>query len=400
MRCLAVQYLDSVPNVASIPAPEIGQRLRHTFERLPLSYVLLGWNLPDSHVQVCADECARANAQLYRWQPLLSGDGVFTPRPEWHTIGLDGKPVGGFQEIAEFTFMCPNRPAAQEAVQAYIQSLLADNRYHGLFLDRIRFPSPTLDPAADLGCFCEDCHAAAAAEGLDLETVRQAILRLVNDEEDRYQLVKVLLDPAYHAADSVDLDLLHRFLRFRCRSVTRFVGAVCQQIRAEGRSVGLDCFSPAVAHMVGQSLGDLNSHADWIKIMSYGHAFGPAILPFELFGLADWLVSTGMTEARAMLCLSAATHLPLPQTRRELRQTGLPPQALKSEVVRGRELGIGTLLAGIELVEMPGISELNPPQIAADLTAFREGGADGLVLSWDMWSIPLERLEIVRQVWA
>ena len=59
-----------------------------------------------------------------------------------------------------------------------------------------------------------------------------------------------------------------------------------------------------------------------------------------------------------------------------------------------------TLLAGIELVEIPGISELTSPQIRADLMALKEAGADGLSISWDLWHIPDKRLEIVRDIWG
>ncbi len=62
--------------------------------------------------------------------------------------------------------------------------------------------------------------------------------------------------------------------------------------------------------------------------------------------------------------------------------------------------GRSRLLAGIELVEIPGISELEPAQIEADLRAIQAAGADGLSLSWDLWQMPLERLELVRSVWC
>jgi hypothetical protein len=62
-------------------------------------------------------------------------------------------------------------------------------------------------------------------------------------------------------------------------------------------------------------------------------------------------------------------------------------------------MGVRTLLAGIELVELAGVTSLNAEQIAADLRAFQEAGADGLALSWDLWHIPPERLELVRTVW-
>jgi hypothetical protein len=163
--------------------------------------------------------------------------------------------------------------------------------------------------------------------------------------------------------------------------------------------VGLDCFSPALTCMVGQDLGELDSCCDWIKVMSYGHAFGPAGLPFELLDLASWLVGRRVVGGReALERLSVAAHLPLPSTQLALRRDGLLPEALGAEVERGRSMGVRNLLAGIELVELAGITSLNAEQIAADLRAFQEAGADGLALSWDLWHMSLQRLELVRSV--
>jgi hypothetical protein len=94
------------------------------------------------------------------------------------------------------------------------------------------------------------------------------------------------------------------------------------------------------------------------------------------------------------------THLSLPPTRAALRQRGLAPEALAVETRRGRATGVSPLFAGVELVEIEGVAQLDRQQIVADLRALREAGADGLVLSWDLWHMPLERLDLVRAVWG
>ena len=153
--------------------------------------------------------------------------------------------------------------------------------------------------------------------------------------------------------------------------------------------------------MVGQDLGALAGRCDWIKVMTYGHAFGPAGLPFELADLVDWLIATwGGGETGALEWLSRAMRLPIPQTQAALRQRGLAPEALAAEVRRGRTAGVNPLFAAIELVEIEGVAQLDREQIMADLRAFRRAGADGLVLSWDLWHIPPERLDLVREAWG
>jgi len=401
MKAFAVQYLEDGPGVAGIDSRDARARLRAALERLPISHVLLGWNLPPALVEACRQETARAGAQLFRWHPLLTGDGTFVPRPEWQTVGLDGEPVPGFRVLPEFTFVCPNRPAVREAVRHHLHDAVQRGGYDGVFLDRVRYPSPAADPARLLACFCDDCRRVATAEGLDLEAVRQRIRALLAEPERAPGFIQALLGVPSPDSPDPELAPLREFLDFRARSVTRFVEAVAGQVRAEGLAMGLDCFSPTLAHMVGQDLGALAGHCQWIKVMTYGHAFGPAGLPFELADLVDWLIATwGGGETGALEWLSRAMRLPIPQTQAALRQRGLAPEALAAEVRRGRAAGVSPLLAGIELVEIEGVAQLDREQILADLRAFRRAGADGLVLSWDLWYIPLERLDLVREVWG
>ncbi len=399
MRLLAIQYLEDGPKIVRLSAQDAQTRLREALARVPLNMVLLGWNLPDALVDACATECQGAGAELYRWHPLLTGDGTFEPMPAWRTVDLNGAPIPGFQDMPEFTFVCPNRAPAREAVFSHLRDVLQDTRYQGVFLDRMRYPSPAADPESALGCFCEDCHRAAANEGLDLQAVRASVQQLLAAPERSSQLVRTLLLHPAHASDPA-LNNLAALLDFRSRSVSRFICEVASLAHSMGKRVGVDCFSPALTRLVGQDLGAVSACAAWTKIMSYGHTLGPAGLPFELLALANWLVERrGVGEKEALAQLSDATRLPLPPGREALQEQGLSPYALRLEAQRARAQGVSTLLAGIELVEMEGVTRLDHAQIVADLAAFRQAGVDGLVISWDLWEIPLERLDLVRAIW-
>jgi hypothetical protein len=215
--------------------------------------------------------------------------------------------------------------------------------------------------------------------------------------------VRSLLSPQTGEGEEEEegLGVLSDFMLFRYRSISRLVQELSVEARALGLGVGLDCFSPALAPMVGQDLSTLGSSGDWVKIMSYGHTLGPAGLPYELLALGEWLASpAGIDEAGALACLEGATGLALPSSFQHLRRPGLSSSALAAEVRRARSLGVRTLLAGMELVELEGVTCLESAQIQADLAAFQEAGADGLALSWDLWHISLERLELVGRMWG
>jgi hypothetical protein len=51
------------------------------------------------------------------------------------------------------------------------------NRYpfDGVFLDKIRFPSPANGLNEVLSCFCDHCRRAAAADGLHLASVARSL---------------------------------------------------------------------------------------------------------------------------------------------------------------------------------------------------------------------------------
>jgi hypothetical protein len=393
MTAIAVQYMETYDPELHTPGAVV-QCLQAAFDRLPIGMVLLGWNTPRPLADLCAAVAARHKARLFLWHPLLSGDGVFFPRPEWRPIDLDGESLSGFQGQPEFTFVCPNHPAARQAALEHLSVVLRDSPFQGVFLDRIRYPSPASDPHELLACFCQACRQAASQEGLDLEAVRLFLTNRLSQPEGGRALVESLLTPRHARSEA---DLLEDFLDFRQRSINRIVQEAADRVTAQGMAVGLDCFSPRLTRMVGQDLTTLNATCEWIKIMTYTHTLGPAGLPFELLGLAGWLTRHDhLSPIRAMRCLAEASGLPLPASLSGLRTQGLAPEAILAEVQLGRSLHVSRLWMGAALVDLPGINAVSGDQYAADLAACREAAPDGLVLSWDLWHISPERLEQVR----
>ena len=395
---IAIQYLEPGPGITTINPAEARRKLRLAFERLPITAVLLGWRLPPDLLEACAEETQRHRAHLYLWQPVFAGDGVLLPEPGWQVTGLNDNRLAGFRGMPEFTFFCPNKPAARQAVLSHIETVLQTGAYQGIFLDRIRFPSPAADPTQLLACFCPDCRTAAAQQGLDLDEVKQLIRALIVQPGGGACLLRHILADAGSALDAGfnDLALLDRFMQFRKHSVARLVEAAARLVRGHALLVGLDCFSPCLSGLVGQDLAELSACCDWIKVMSYAHTFAPAGLPFELLALTTWLEKQdGLDEQTALRVVAQTTNLPLPASRESLHRNGLSSQALGVEIRRARTLGVNRLLAGIELVDLPGVTRLNSAQIRSDLAEFQAAGVDGLVLSWDLWHIPLKRLDLI-----
>lgn len=391
---IAVQYLETIDPREHTPEA-VRERLQAACDLLPVSMVLLGWKAPRRLVDVCAQITARHGARLFLWHPLLCEDSADFPLPDRRTMGLSGESLPGYRDQPEFTFICPNQPAAREAALEHLEGSLRGSPFQGVFLDRIRFPSPAAARPEHLACFCSHCHAAASREDLDLDAIQSTLAGSLAQPEAGQAFVASLFNchPGRLSAGALDA-----FLDFRQRSITRLVLEASGVATSLGMAVGLDCFSPCLTRMVGQDLAELNRSCEWIKIMTYTHTLAPAGLPFELLGLADWLVShSRMTPRQALLCLADASGLPLPGNLSEIRADGLPAEAITAEIRLGRSLGVERLFAGAALVDLPGVNSASAGQHAADLTACRSAGADGWVLSWDLWHISPARLEQVAR---
>src|SRR5208282_1044735 len=76
---------------------------------------------------------------------------------------------GGVEET--FRFVCPNNPSAREKTIRRLRELLARYDFAGVFLDKIRLPSPANGVDEMLSCFCDHCRDAAEHVDLDLDSV-------------------------------------------------------------------------------------------------------------------------------------------------------------------------------------------------------------------------------------
>lgn len=380
MKTIAAQYLEYAHKDAT-PA-QVCERLRQAFELLPLSMIILGWDLPQRLEEAVAEETAHHKATLYRWHPLLASDAGFALPVEWQAINLHGEPIPGFRGLPEFTFICPNRTDVQEWIAERIEVAAQRGIYRGLFFDRMRFPSPAENLERHLACFCKYCRWIASDSGLDLEAARHRIEWYLSDRDRARVLTSALFRP-------VDDPLLASFFEFRSNSVTRAVQSASKLTRSYGLGVGLDCFSPTLTRMVGQDLSALDKSCDWIKLMTYPRVLGPAGLPFELNALTGWLIdSYDFKDAEASEMVAGASGLPL-------SGDGIDSSALAHEIQRGRNAGITNLIAGIALVEVEGIHHLSLEQVEADLAVCHSLEVEGLVLSWDLWHIPRQYISAV-----
>jgi hypothetical protein len=185
-----------------------------------------------------------------------------------------------------------------------LHQLLARYDFAGVFLDKIRFPSPANGVDEMLSCFCDHCRLAAKAVDLDLDSVATALANRAIDPTASLAEGSDAGASAWLEALVSGSDGLSRFLRFRAESVACLVAELAEEARRLGRKVSLDLFSPCLAPLVGQSYRRLKRHCDWTKSMTYRLALGPAGLRLEIpaliQGVARWpLAVSGRTPSIA-----------------------------------------------------------------------------------------------------
>jgi hypothetical protein len=384
---ISVQFLENAPIQAT--PQTVRARLRQACNILPIESILLGWNLPPALEEAVAAEASQQGVALYRWHPLLASDSRIALPAAWQTIGSQNQAIPGFRGLPEFTFFCPNHPAASEWRTERIDQALQRGIYQGIFFDRMRWPSPAENLGNYFGCFCPHCQRRAAQYNLDLEPVRHFVNKLLANENGAQQLIQALFQPENEE------NPLEQFIQFRSACISQTVATCAQQAKTGNLAVGLDCFSPSLMRMVGQDLKSLSQVCDWVKLMIYPHTHGPAGLPYELHALANWLATNyGIPKTDGLQFVRQASQIDISA------EQDCPAETIQHEIDLAKTTSKAPLFAGLALVQMETVHGATDVQIQEDLFSCQASQPAGLTLSWDLWLISPQRLNLIAQTFV
>jgi hypothetical protein len=369
-----------------------------------LGILIVGAKEVPALFEALTDRSKRPVPEVYLWYNLLSDvSGTSSDDLVINWRGQQSHGWGGWAEqnadVEEtFRFICPNNPDARRTTLTRLGELLDRYPFDGVFLDKIRLPSPANGADEMLSCFCPHCRRAAAAVGLDLDAVIDLF-----DSGDFSGEIAMGDRAAGHlwtdkllAQDSI----IGRALRFRCDSITSIVAEAAEEIRKRGRKVALDLYSPSIAPLVGQDYSALVGYADWAKPMTYRLAQGPASLRLEVPALVDNLSALTGTDAKT-LEQWCGDHLPGfdGATLETIRKTAVPFPIISREIAGAVEsLAPVPVYFGLELVHYPGVIEIAPSDVIGMVKAGRRAGAAGTIISWDLMHAPADGLRALGEV--
>lgn len=392
---LAAQLSTSHSSRGSLDPRGMLETVRRAQETIDLDLLIVGFReAPEIFREFCGSrgpvsETALWYAALSDIEGLENSDLVVNWRGE-PSRGWGGWAERGREVEETFRFVCPNNPSVRQKAVRRLRELLARYDFTGVFLDKIRLPSPANGVDEMLSCFCGHCRDAAARVDLNLNSVvkilaDRAINPWASPAEERGEASQWL--DALLARSGV----LSRFLRFRAESVSALVAELAEQARGMGRKVSLDLFSPCLASLVGQDYERLKRQCDWAKPMTYRLAQGPAGLRLEIPALIEGVASRfGLDEAR-IVEWSARRAAFGEDMLRETRKRAIPISFMQAEINAAvRTLAPVPVYFGLEVVRQPGVIDVDPAHVVDMAKAGRAANAAGLVISWDLMHAPVD----------
>lgn len=332
--------------------------------------------------------------KTYLWFPLLSDLPLLKyENPEYvktynglYGYGISGKWKLLGQGNENFLFTCPNNKPVIDRIFELYKRELDDEAFDGVFLDRIRYPSPANGVEALLTCFCDHCKKLFYNEyGEDLESYRKAIENAIYSK-DTVAVLDFLLG-----------ERLGNFSEFRKNSIYRMVKRYTDYAKSSEREVGLDLFTPSLSLLVGQDYELLSTLSDWIKPMLYCHAIGPAGIPLELYTLINGIKALDPSLGKKEIADLVSQKLDIRQKfdPGKLLTEGIDEEIIEYELTKLRKLKISediNIYPGIEVVSVPKICKIDKNIVKKYMYHLKKSKVKGIVLSWNLLSIPPENL--------
>ena len=333
----------------------------------------------------------------YLWLPVLADAGKDPAEGEWteNAWGASGQgTLGRWDGLGKggetFLFACPRAENQLSAAVARCDRELPG--YDGVFLDRIRYPSPANGPEMLFTCFCPRCRERDPGSGPWRERLREFRAGLESATDGGLERWGSL-----HGA--WEAMRLGPWLDRRSGVIVEAVNRLAAVAMAMGKKVGLDLFSPALSRLVGQDYRRLGAMADWIKPMMYFRARGPAGIALEAACLARWIagLNRSLSGQAVMRFVGNTLGLPVPPgSPGELEKTGLDEGLAEGELLRARKDAGCPVYPGFECVRHPDFDfDIGEDGVKRYLRALAK--APGVVMAWNILYTPEPFLKLVAE---
>ena len=180
-----------------------------------------------------------------------------------------GRELGG----ARYAHACPNNPEVQRFGEALVRSAIA--AWPGLEmldLNHLEFPHwPRTGLAEPFVCFCDFCHQAAAAHGIDFEGMKREVAALYAGLGQAGEPRPLAMSANDVATALARQPQLAQWLNFRLVSMSAYIQRMAVAAREAaaahnpGLKLGIDVHLPALCALVGTDLEPCGRLFDWVS---------------------------------------------------------------------------------------------------------------------------------------
>lgn len=375
-------------------------------EKLNLNTLLIWPDRENKNLELVQNICSDFRIKTFLWYPLLADIALFRIRPQDAVETFEGSQgygkIGRWQQLGQgeedFLFLCPNNEREIDRIFQYFQKQTVEDGYDGVFLDRIRFPSPVsgLEPLFTCFCpWCQDKFYKYYQEDLNI------IRPLIKKHIQKLKTMELNDFADYHSfSDILKTDNLRKFFNFRSESIYQLVKRFADEAKRNHKEVGLDLFAPSLAPLVAQNYELLAETADWLKPMFYCHTAAPAGLPLELTCFLSALlgINQNLKEKQLINEISRILKVELPSSINSLLQDGVTEEIILREAEKLKSFNLPEetkIYLGLEAVQIEGLVRIDSDILKRYLGSVLETDLDGIILSWNILQIPDGNLKTV-----
>lgn len=401
--------LNNIPNNSLHKNDNLKNKLATAKEALNLDALMIWSDINKKDLDLVREICRDFKIKTYLWYPILADIPGFKVRWEQSVETFDGlygygkngrwDKLGKGEE--DFLFVCPNDEQNIRKIFDQYQNKIIESGFDGVFLDRIRFPSPSNGFEALFSCFCKSClHKFYNNYSEDLKGYRNQVKTVF----EKFKTIDVnYLQTCQSFSDIIIRDSLKKFYDFRKQNIYQVLKIFADKAKQMGKLVGVDLFAPSLAPLVSQDYQLLAKTCDWIKPMIYCHTSSPAGLPLELYCLIRAILEINPTldEGQLIREISRIIGVALPTQINDLLKNGISEHIICSEMQRIKEFNLPEKVdtyVGIEAVQIPGLCNITEKILKKYLKSVIEAEIKGMVLSWDLLKIPDENLKLAGDI--
>jgi hypothetical protein len=382
------------------------KKLSMAKDALDLDALIVWSDINKKDSDLVREICRDFKIKTYLWYPILADVLGFKIEQEQAVETFDG--LRGYGENGrwdklgkgpeDFLFLCPNDEQNIRQIFSHYQNKIIESDFDGVFLDRIRFPSPCNGFEALFSCFCKSCLNKFYSDyGEDLESYRNQVKAFFK----KFKTIDInYLQACQSFSDIIIRDNLKKFYDFRKQSVYGMVKMFADEARQMGKLVGIDLFAPSLAPLVSQDYQLLARTCDWIKPMIYGHTSSPAGFPLELYCFLRAIldINPALNEGQLIDEVNRLLGVDLPTQLDDLLKNGISELIISREMQKVKEFNLPEkvdIYIGLEAVQIPGVCHIDKSILKKYLESVIEEDIKGILLSWNLMKIPDENLKLV-----